>query len=575
MSKLFVDVSDLPHDAYGFIQLMFLGFVYGQVLMKGSNLIKDGSELLLLIPSLAGIVGSIVLPVLGAVPDGAIVIFSGLGPDAQTQVAVGVGALAGSTVMLLTVPWVLCLLGGRVNLLENGEPNYSKPKGAVDFKKLVPEGRFWGTGCKVGTSIGYSAKVMLVTLVSFLIVQIPALAKNCGELHAAPVNATGSDSGSSAECHSPPIAALIGGIVATLFFVFYLWDQARLANSNPVKEALIDELRKKALDDGLMNIRGLFPEKIMDLDGVIPISRDNKRFQAFLRPFFNRFDTNGNGTIEAEELRGLLVALGENPTKERVKEVMAEVDTDKSGSISLPEFAAIVAAALDSPHPMSPTTERQQSGLGRGEAEPLLASSGKKTQKVNEADEPAEGDEDEEEEEEEAEMPEEFVTLTPAEQQRKVLQRSCWQMGLGVFLVLFFSDPMVDVFSEVGVRLGIKPFFVAFVLAPLASNASELIAAYAYSLKKTEKTMTISLSSLIGAACMNNTFCLALFLFLVYFKHLKWVFTAETVCIVVVEIIMFFIAQMRLQKSWMALVVGALFPLGILIVAALEAAGLD
>ena len=48
-----------------------------------------GSELLMLIPSLKGIVGPVVLPILGAVPDGAIVIFSGLGPiaEAQDQVA--------------------------------------------------------------------------------------------------------------------------------------------------------------------------------------------------------------------------------------------------------------------------------------------------------------------------------------------------------------------------------------------------------------------------------------------------------------------------------------------------------
>ena len=561
MSHLFVDVTELPHNVYGFLQLMFLGFVYGQILMKGSNLIKDGSELLLLIPSLAGVVGSIVLPVLGAVPDGAIVIFSGLGPDAQTQVAVGVGALAGSTVMLLTVPWVLCLVGGRVNLLPSGEPNYSRPKGAQNFKKLDPETRFAGTGCKVGTSIGYSAKVMLLTLLSFLIVQIPALFKKCGELHHAPADEP-SSIGSAYECESPPIAALIGGIVATLFFAFYLWDQARLANEDPVKEAIIDELRRKALDSGLVNIRGLFPEKIMDLDGNIPIKKDNKRFQNFLKPYFRRFDADNSGYIDAEELRGLLVALGEAPTKDRVKEVMRHVDTDNSGTINLEEFAGIVADALET------TSAATKSGLyetGRGaaEEEPLLANATEG------------GDAEEEDEEEDAEMPEDLATLSPEEQQRKVLLRACWQMGLGVALVLFFSDPMVDVFSEVGVRLGIKPFFVAFVLAPLASNASELIAAYAYALKKTEKTMTISLSSLIGAACMNNTFCLALFLFLVYFKELKWVFTAETACIVIIEIIMFFIAQIRLQKSWFAFVVASLFPLGICIVAALEAMGLD
>lgn len=68
-------------------------------------MISDGSELLLLVPAVAGVVGSVVLPVLGAVPDGAIVLFSGLGDDAQEELSVGVGALAGSTIMLLTIPW--------------------------------------------------------------------------------------------------------------------------------------------------------------------------------------------------------------------------------------------------------------------------------------------------------------------------------------------------------------------------------------------------------------------------------------------------------------------------------------
>ena len=35
--------------------------------------------------------GGIVLPLLGAVPDSAIIIVSGLGPDAQTKLSVGMG----------------------------------------------------------------------------------------------------------------------------------------------------------------------------------------------------------------------------------------------------------------------------------------------------------------------------------------------------------------------------------------------------------------------------------------------------------------------------------------------------
>lgn len=83
LGDFFIDVKSLPQDGYGLIQLCFLAFVYGYMLMYGSNMISDGSELLLLVPAWAGLVGSVVLPVLGAVPDGCMVLFSGLGPNAQ------------------------------------------------------------------------------------------------------------------------------------------------------------------------------------------------------------------------------------------------------------------------------------------------------------------------------------------------------------------------------------------------------------------------------------------------------------------------------------------------------------
>ena len=74
--------------------LAWLLFSYGYILCYASNLISEGSDLLLLIPSLAGLVGGVVLPFLGAVPDGTIMLFSGLGPveEAQETLSIGVGA---------------------------------------------------------------------------------------------------------------------------------------------------------------------------------------------------------------------------------------------------------------------------------------------------------------------------------------------------------------------------------------------------------------------------------------------------------------------------------------------------
>ena len=138
-----------------------------------------------------------------------------------------------------------------------------------------------------------------------------------------------------------------------------------------------------------------------------------------------------------------------------------------------------------------------------------------------------------------------------------------------------------------GERTNISSFYISFVLAPLASNASELIAAFNYSLKKTSRTIVISFAALQvkqkrlfawawnrtaqsitcaikplwwqngsrcrnkstatnnvpalfsasqGAACMNNTFCLAVFMFLIFFRNLAWEFSAETVTILLVQV---------------------------------------
>ncbi len=48
---------------------------------------------------------------------------------------------------------------------------------------------------------------------------------------------------------------------------------------------------------------------------------------------------------------------------------------------------------------------------------------------------------------------------------------------------------MVAVLSSIGARTGIPAFYISFVLAPLASNASELIASLNYSAKKVRESV--------------------------------------------------------------------------------------
>jgi len=105
--------------------------------------IGEGSELLLLTPY-APLIGSIVLPFLGGVPDGMMVLFSGLGKpteEAQESLKVGIGALAGSTILALTLAFGVMIIAGRVDLDENGDAIYSK-------KPKITKG-FFETGISV------------------------------------------------------------------------------------------------------------------------------------------------------------------------------------------------------------------------------------------------------------------------------------------------------------------------------------------------------------------------------------------------------------------------------------------
>lgn len=166
-------------------QVLMQTGLYGYVLSIAANMIGDGAELLLLVPSMAPLVGSIVLPILGAVPDGMMVLCSGLGPGAQENVSVGVGALAGSTIMLLTLPWFLALNTGRVTI-KSGQLCYSKPQGAgPDWVKLestadLPlwqriEYALFFSGIGIGDALKQNAKYMVYTATSYLVIQLPSL----------------------------------------------------------------------------------------------------------------------------------------------------------------------------------------------------------------------------------------------------------------------------------------------------------------------------------------------------------------------------------------------------------------
>jgi hypothetical protein len=257
-------------------------------------------------------------------------------------------------------------------------------------------------------------------------------------------------------------------------------------------------------------------------------SKTTQRIQRILKPFFGLFDTDNSGTLDFSEIQLVLSALHESLPKQRARELFDEADSDHNGSIDFNEFCAMVMKWAVSAKSEEP--------------------------KAKESD-----DEDE--------MPPDLADLPPEVQQRKIKIRAFTKLGLGLVLVFLFSDPACGCFNEIGHRTGIPAFFISFVLAPLVSNGSELLSAYVFALKKTSETISISFSTLIGAAAMNNTFCLGILLICITMKKLVWNYLSQVIGTLLVEIAVVFVIMWPKRVSTGHVVVAlSLYPVSILLI---------
>jgi Ca2+/Na+ antiporter len=100
---------------------IFLIALYGYFLGVGAKWISEGSDMLLEVWG-PGVVGGLLLPTLGALPDALVIAMSVLQATdpatLQDDLNVGMGTLVGSNVVLLTIPWCMALGFGKVPLKE-------------------------------------------------------------------------------------------------------------------------------------------------------------------------------------------------------------------------------------------------------------------------------------------------------------------------------------------------------------------------------------------------------------------------------------------------------------------------
>jgi Ca2+/Na+ antiporter len=429
----------------------------------------------------------------------------------------------------------------------------SKLQPAVCSDGGVIKYHLFRTGVGIHDGVKVNARFMMMTTLPFWVMQVPVFY----------VDYPGSTVPDRVASKLETPCAIVGMFGCFCFFAKYMHDswQAAQEEGAPVNDKHIKLVAEAILNNNL-NIREVMHEFQHDfreeeatlktglLSGTTSQKTHNlvRHMCAILEPFFKNYDANGDDKISINEFRFLMRDLRENVSEDKTKAIFDAADMDKSGDINFEEFVAcIMAFALD--------------------------------EKVNDDDDLVQqqkGDEDDDEEEEEEgdeieDLAPDLKPLGPEEQQRVIKQRAAAKMFFGSVLVCLFSDPMVDVLGALGDKAGVPTFYVSFLFAPLASNASELVAAMKLAQKRTQMSMKESLSTLCGAAIMNNTFCLATFFFCFLMEGLVWKFSAETISIVLIQFVIGSIASARqVQTLFEGFVVLCCYPAAMLVVYVLE-----
>merc|ERR1711934_256936 len=65
-----------------------------------------------------------------------------------------------------------------------------------------------------------------------------------------------------------------------------------------------------------------------------------------IREAFELFDTDGSGSIDANELKTAMRALGFAPKKEEISKMLSDLDTDGNGTVEYEEFEGLMAGKM-------------------------------------------------------------------------------------------------------------------------------------------------------------------------------------------------------------------------------------
>ncbi|KAL4589041.1 hypothetical protein LXL04_001943 [Taraxacum kok-saghyz] len=290
---------------------LFLIVVYEYLLFHGESYVASGGKRIFQILG-PGIFGASAFQVLGFLPESLILLVSGLSDTkdgAQEYVLTGVGLLAGSGILILTLLWGTCvMIGSRKFPSESGSipsaiPNQNR------LQKLLS--LCTGSGVITDEETNHAAKIMVLSVIPFAFLLIP-------ELFGAKIT----------RGYVLTIALPISVLFLIVYFVYQVFEPS-------IQKRRLAYVRHEHLVvDILKHLQEHTAEKILTEDGSPNLPA--------IKSLFTKIDQDGDSYISFPELKAILQDIKFRKltwSKDRtLEEIMKEFDVDGDSKVNIDEF---------------------------------------------------------------------------------------------------------------------------------------------------------------------------------------------------------------------------------------------
>ncbi|KAL2331382.1 hypothetical protein Fmac_018963 [Flemingia macrophylla] len=593
----------------------------------------------------------IAFQILGALPESLILLVSGVASNreiAQEYAFTGVGILAGSSILLLTLVWATCLVAASQQL-----PHHSRHSNSP-HKTL--QHLFTGYGITTDLETSYTARIMVCSVIPLAIMQIPSLF----QFSSRPTNVTLS------------IALVITSIFLFLYFVYQVfepWIQKRrleyvkhdhliLKILRHVQKNTLQRILTKNGTPDVSAIRRLYKE--LDQDGSSGISASevkdlllknkvtetNIDEEKEIRKVLQIFDLDGDQKINKEEfvsgftkwldqtkhaldkqyfsrksLKNIYQVFGpwiENKRRERegkkqlISEILRHVQSDMVGSlltedgkpdehsirglitrlferidrnrdnfISQSELRELimnikfVKASMEVEEAVSLVIEELDIDKDHIINEEEFVAGFEKWLSSTSAPAPVSDSESQEHMHhtwDEADM------VVEEKQSKGVIDKSIWAwfkaviyVVLGIAMLSILAEPLIESVHNFSTSAGLHPFFMSFILVPLATNAREATSSIKEASHKKPRTTSLAISEIYGGVFMNNILGFFAISVLIYVRQVTWQFSAELLVVAIVCAITGFTASfVTIFPLWSSIFAILLYPLSLVLVFVLD-----